>query len=244
MKHIVRVVLISLIPAWAWASAPAEDADRLPSHEAVMKAMVTELERAMSDLVMEDLERPYFIHYAVDDSVAYMLNAEYGSLTASRRMRQREFSARVRVRSYAMDNTNFVARGGVLRPTGRGGDGGGVQVAADRAAVGLAGGRIEASVVFGALDDVAEHQAIRKKREFMGADAVRGVELVVARPIYREAPAAVFEWDEVLQVDVFPRAGFDPLAVRLCRRAVLQTHQRSPGRSVTGPAGSPRRAGS
>ncbi|MCH7814290.1 MAG: hypothetical protein IID40_09750 [Planctomycetes bacterium] len=100
------VILLSLTLA---APAPADDA--LCDGQVIMRALVDELARSM-DLQMEDLEKPYFIQYTVDDSISYQLAASYGAVITSKRDRSRDFYSRVRVGSYELDNTNFTGAGG------------------------------------------------------------------------------------------------------------------------------------
>ncbi len=87
---------------------PAED-------EALLRAMADELRRAMN-LQVEDLEKPYFIQFDVDDNTTCQLSAAYGAITGQARNRSRVFRSRVRVGEMELDNTNFA-----------GGSGGGVQ---------------------------------------------------------------------------------------------------------------------
>ncbi len=113
------VILLSL--TWA-APAPADDA--LCDGQVIMRALVDELARSM-DLQMEDLEKPYFIQYTVDDSISYQLAASYGAVITSKRDRSRDFYSRVRVGSYELDNTNFTGAGGMFLFGGRRRGGGG-----------------------------------------------------------------------------------------------------------------------
>lgn len=85
--------------------------DLLPDNDVIMRAMVSELNRSM-ELRMEDLEKPYFIQFSVDDSVVYRIAASYGAITTSQRDRSRDFYSLVRVGSYELDNTNFSGAGG------------------------------------------------------------------------------------------------------------------------------------
>jgi len=84
--------------------------EALPASDAIMKAMVDELARSMS-LQMEDLEKPYFIQYKVDDKLTYSITAKYGTLIFSDRSRSRRFNSKVRVGSYKLDNTNYSSGG-------------------------------------------------------------------------------------------------------------------------------------
>ncbi len=87
-------------------SMPAAGAQRLPDSKELMRALVDEITRSMN-LQMEDLEKPYFIQYSVDDSIVYRIAAQYGDVTESERVRSRDLYTRVRVGSEELDNTNF-----------------------------------------------------------------------------------------------------------------------------------------
>jgi len=75
----------------------------------IFGAMKDEIARNMSDLVMEDLERPYFISYTVDDFQNLSITGVLGSLTKSDFDHNRYLTASLRVGDPALDNTNFVA---------------------------------------------------------------------------------------------------------------------------------------
>jgi hypothetical protein len=81
--------------------------------DVVVKAMRDELARSMAGLRMENLEKPYFISYRVDDADAGVVSATLGQLTASNFGRSRALSVQVRVGGYQLDNTDFSSgRGG------------------------------------------------------------------------------------------------------------------------------------
>jgi TldD protein len=80
-----------------------------PSGDVVMKAMSDELKRSMSELQLKDLERPYFVQYIVVDEEEYSGQASFGALTSWERTRQRVLQVQVRVGSYQLDNSEFVA---------------------------------------------------------------------------------------------------------------------------------------
>jgi predicted Zn-dependent protease len=76
----------------------------------LFQALSDELARAMT-LEMPGLDRPYFIQYRVEDSLAHTLSAADGALLSSQRTRQRELRTQVRVGSFELDNTNFADGG-------------------------------------------------------------------------------------------------------------------------------------
>ncbi len=115
----------------AWF-VPANFADEIiPDNDVIMRALVDEMNRSM-ELQMEDLEKPYFIQYSVDDAITYELQASYGALTDSQRSRSRQFYSQVRVGSFELDNTNFTGgEGGGFFFGGGGGSGGSASLPID-----------------------------------------------------------------------------------------------------------------
>ena len=77
--------------------------------DVLFKAMQDELDRSMSQLVMENLERPYFIGYTIDDAQQLNVQATLGTLTRSGLNRERYLSIDLRVGNYSLDNSNFVS---------------------------------------------------------------------------------------------------------------------------------------
>ncbi len=77
--------------------------------DVVVKAMRDELARSMAGLRMENLDKPYFISYRVDDVDGVIVSATLGQLTASNAGRSRTLAVQVRVGGYQLDNTNFVS---------------------------------------------------------------------------------------------------------------------------------------
>jgi len=75
--------------------------------DVVVKAMRDELARSMAGLRMENLDKPYFISYRVEDADAGVVSATLGQLTASNFGRSRALAVQVRVGGYQLDNTDF-----------------------------------------------------------------------------------------------------------------------------------------
>ena len=69
--------------------------------------MVDELDRSGKELVLSDLSRPYFIQLNAQDRLLYTQTAAYGGLQRSNQTHNRVIGVRIRVGSYALDNTNF-----------------------------------------------------------------------------------------------------------------------------------------
>ncbi|MFZ0964475.1 MAG: metallopeptidase TldD-related protein [Terriglobia bacterium] len=83
--------------------APARAAD-----DVVMKAMRDELDRSMKQLQLEQLEKPYFISYRVQDRTAVDTSATFGALLSGDLSRNRFLTVQVRVGDYQRDNSNFM----------------------------------------------------------------------------------------------------------------------------------------
>lgn len=81
--------------------------------EVLLKAMGDELTRSMDKLVLEGLEKPYFLQYNAQDRVILSMSAAHGGLKQSTIKRERGIGSRIRVGSFSMDNTNvFRGAGG------------------------------------------------------------------------------------------------------------------------------------
>ncbi|MBU0717264.1 MAG: hypothetical protein KJ749_03370, partial [Planctomycetes bacterium] len=79
--------------------------------DTVLRALVDELERSKANLELEDLERPYFIEYALADGNRTSISASLGAVTGRHTNRARRLRCDVRVASYKLDNTNFRGEG-------------------------------------------------------------------------------------------------------------------------------------
>lgn len=111
-KHVNTLLVLTLIlltagPVWG------------QSQEVLFKAMQDELDRNMSKLVMEELDRPYFISYTIDDFQALTTTGSLGSLLQSNLDRGRYLTVDVRVGDYSLDNSNFVSGWGDMTPSYR-----------------------------------------------------------------------------------------------------------------------------
>ncbi|MBU0640725.1 MAG: hypothetical protein KKB50_17820 [Planctomycetes bacterium] len=111
MQRIVLLpILALLLPMSVLADA---DVEREMKADVVLRALVDELARNSERLTLEDLERPYFIEYALLDVVGAGVAAELGAVTmAQPESRGRLLRSDVRVGSYELDNTNFGGRRG------------------------------------------------------------------------------------------------------------------------------------
>jgi len=105
------VLIISLLLAIAAASGQQAETD------AVLKAMQDELARSVAQLQLKDLEKPYFIEYAVVEDESFSASATFGALVRSNRNRNRALQVQVRVGGYDFDNTDFISSSALFSPT-------------------------------------------------------------------------------------------------------------------------------
>jgi predicted Zn-dependent protease len=75
----------------------------------LFKVMQDELDRSMGQLVMQDLEKAYFISYTIDDYQQLEVASELGTLLRSKLDRNRYLTTDVRTGDYSLDNSNFVS---------------------------------------------------------------------------------------------------------------------------------------
>src|SRR5580704_10960505 len=87
-----------------WLAALAFPVSALPADDVVMKAMRDELDRSMKQLQLEQLEKPYFVSYRVQDRTALDTSATFGALLAGAVTRVRYLTVQVRVGDYQSDN--------------------------------------------------------------------------------------------------------------------------------------------
>ncbi len=120
MTHQRMLRTTGMLAIIAALALPAVASDVLPDSDLIMRATADELARSMQ-LQMEDLEKPYFIQYAVEDSITYQISAAYGALIRSERDRSRTFYGQARVGSFELDNTNFSGGGGFFGGRSAGG---------------------------------------------------------------------------------------------------------------------------
>ncbi|MHC4066042.1 MAG: metallopeptidase TldD-related protein [Planctomycetota bacterium] len=106
MRATIVAILISACPLQAAVMAD-ESLEQAMKQDVVLRALVDELERGKVGLELEDLERPYFIEYGLQDVAAASVSAALGAVTRHNEMRSRSLRTDLRVGSYELDNTNF-----------------------------------------------------------------------------------------------------------------------------------------
>lgn len=78
----------------------------------IMKALGDELNRSITELRLNNLDKPYFIQYIVLDEDEFAARATFGALAQASPSKQRLVSAQVRVGNYDFDNSEFNVGGG------------------------------------------------------------------------------------------------------------------------------------
>ena len=79
-------------------------------HDPIFEAMRAELKRATT-LSLNQLDKPYFVSYAVDDGRNWSATASLGALMSQDDSKFRIPQVRIRVGDYNFDNTNFAGGG-------------------------------------------------------------------------------------------------------------------------------------
>ena len=88
-------------PLVAQVQPTRADAEKDP----VLKAMLTELDRSMSQLQLPGFAKPFFIQYRIEEVDQFETKAEFGASEGAGRMRQRVARVTVRVGDYKTDSS-------------------------------------------------------------------------------------------------------------------------------------------
>jgi TldD protein len=112
MKQCHKRVLMLVVTLMFAANAGAVAAQ--PTHadaekDPVLKAMLTELDRSMSQLQLQGFAKPFFIQYRIEEVDDFQTTAEFGSSEGPDHARQRLARVTVRVGDYKTDSSG--ARG-------------------------------------------------------------------------------------------------------------------------------------
>jgi predicted Zn-dependent protease len=89
------------VPVVAQVRPTRTDAEKDP----VLKAMLTELDRSMSQLQLPGFAKPFFIQYRVEEVDQFETKSEFGASEGAGRMRQRVVRVTVRVGDYKTDSS-------------------------------------------------------------------------------------------------------------------------------------------
>jgi predicted Zn-dependent protease len=75
--------------------------------DVLLKALKDEMNRSMEKLQLKDMEKPYYIEYAVEDAETFVIKAVFGAIVESDHDRSRLLRVGLRVGSYDLDNSEF-----------------------------------------------------------------------------------------------------------------------------------------
>jgi TldD protein len=136
MRRFAAVVFIIACVSSVWGQT-GDAVQTEMKRDVVLRALVDELERGKIGLQLEDLQRPYFIEYALMDTTSAAATAKLGAVTSSGENRSRRLRTSIRVGSYELDNTNFQGDYGSYYRRGRfgGGFGGRIPIEDDYDAI-------------------------------------------------------------------------------------------------------------
>ena len=104
MKPLIKVIVINLIVLFLATFAITAEVD-----DPIFRAMDDELERSMNSLVIEDMPKPYFLSYRVQDTETVTVKARYSALVRTEQEQNRYLYIDLRVGDISLDNSNYVS---------------------------------------------------------------------------------------------------------------------------------------
>ena len=106
MKLIRSIALLIGSCSLAWSmSAAAQHTRAEAEKDPLLKAMLTELDRSMTQLQLPGFAKPFFIQYRVEDIDDYQTKAEFGATEGASHTHQRVARITVRVGNYKTDSS-------------------------------------------------------------------------------------------------------------------------------------------
>ncbi len=78
--------------------------------DVLLKALKDEMARSIEKLQLKDLEKPYYIEYAVEEAETFFIKAVFGAVIKSNHDRSRMLRVDLRVGNYNLDNSEFLSR--------------------------------------------------------------------------------------------------------------------------------------
>ena len=106
MKLIRSIALLIGSCSLAWSMPAAAQHTRAEAEkDPLLKAMLTELDRSMTQLQLPGFAKPFFIQYRVEDIDDYQTKAEFGATEGASHTHQRVARITVRVGNYKTDSS-------------------------------------------------------------------------------------------------------------------------------------------
>jgi len=106
LKLIRSIALLIGSCSLAWSMSTAAQQTRAEAEkDPLLKAMLTELDRSMTQLQLPGFAKPFFIQYRVEDIDDYQTKAEFGATEGASHTHQRVARITVRVGNYKTDSS-------------------------------------------------------------------------------------------------------------------------------------------
>jgi hypothetical protein len=106
LKLIRSVALLIGTGSLAWSMSAAAQQTRADAEkDPLLKAMLTELDRSMTQLQLPGFAKPFFIQYRLEDIDDYQTKAEFGATEGASHTHQRVARITVRVGNYKTDSS-------------------------------------------------------------------------------------------------------------------------------------------
>src|SRR5580658_9565271 len=93
------------------SASPTAPAHVAANGDALLEALLTELDRSKSQLRMDQVDPPYYIEYRVNDVDDYAAEAAFGALRENQRVRYRVIRVVVRIGDYKQDSYYGIGMG-------------------------------------------------------------------------------------------------------------------------------------
>jgi predicted Zn-dependent protease len=107
------ILMTAGTPARGRAADASGSAHAAASGDALLEALLTELDRSKAQLKMDQVPAPYYIEYRVNDVDDYAAEAAFGALRENQRVRYRVLHVVVRIGDYKQDSYYGSGRGEV-----------------------------------------------------------------------------------------------------------------------------------
>ncbi len=105
IHSMVRLAGVGFLTGFFAVSAAAQQTRADAEKDPVLKAMLIELDRSMSQLQLKDFAKPFFIQYRIEDVDDFETKAEYGASQGASHSHQRVARVTVRVGDYKTDSS-------------------------------------------------------------------------------------------------------------------------------------------
>ena len=106
VRSLLAAALIGSVAILPYAAPAAESAQP----DAVLIALQAELERSMTGLKLDGVDRPYFVAFAVEDRASHWISAGFGALRGQAKSRSRTLRTDVRLGGYDLDSSELAGR--------------------------------------------------------------------------------------------------------------------------------------